>query len=124
MIQEYNTDVHAYMQFIIIMSISLRYRDIKHAVGNIRNHMILKSRTSLHIFQHKSTRWNIPLIRIYANTRMHTNNQAFCMHIYDMHTYTSRYVHVLLKSLLTHRFGLAYDRSLFNPLGPSDAYMR
>ena len=47
---------HAYIQVIIIMCISLRDRDIKYVVGMIGSHMILKSRTSQHIFQHKSAR--------------------------------------------------------------------
>ena len=71
------------------MCISLRDRDIKYVVGPISNHMILKSRSSQHIFKHKNAGWNKSLAKIYASTRMHTNSHAhiciymICAHIQD-----------------------------------------
>ena len=94
---EYKTDAHTYIHVIIITSISLRDRDIKYAFRKIRNHIILKLRTGLHIFQHKSGTQNIPSIKIYAKIHICTQTNA-CIY---MHPYTSLYVHVHMYS---HRY--------------------
>ena len=77
------------------MCISLRDRDLKYVVGTISNHMILKSRSSQHIFQHKSMRYYKPLIKIYANTCMHTNNHAHIC-IYMICTHKQDYTHTCI----------------------------
>ena len=95
------------------MGISLWNRDIKYAVGKIRNHVILKSCTGLHIFQHKTEKYNLQLTKnrgkhTYAHKQPRTYIHIYA-HIYKpmrTYAYAQIYIYIYINTysyMLTHQ---------------------
>ena len=78
------------MHKYIIVGISLRDRDMKYAVSEILNHMILKSRTGLHVYIYSNTKCEIKHTYTHKQPYAYTCINMICTYIQDVHMHSHR----------------------------------